>query len=312
MSRVVISVPFEGPTGGVGRASAEAARAALAGAGSSVELVVLDAGAGPFGEHVASNARRAAADDEAVGYLGDFHSAATEVSLPILEAAGVPHVSFSNTLRKLVGRSFVSVVPNDERQVAGLAAWMDELGVTRPFLLDDGEEYGIDMRWLMHRELAARGMRVAGGERLFGRTEPPEEVAGADAVFLGTFAQPAAAETLRNIRALAPDALLFGTDGLLTDPLAAEAPEGLHVGSPPAPLGRESTDVWADYAREATALLLDALAAVGPDREALIAHLRATRDRSSPFGPYGFDERGASTLSRIGRFVTKDGHFVPA
>src|SRR5690349_19441991 len=204
MSVVIVSVPFEGPTGPLGRACAEAAKRATAEAGGPLEVVVLDAGAGPFGEHVPDNARRAAGDDDVIGYLGDFHSAATEVSLPILEAAGVPHVSFSNTLRKLVGRSFVSVMPNDERQVAGLVEWMVELGVSRPFLLDDGEDYGIDMRWLVHRELAARGRRVAGGGRLFDRaTEPPGEVAGADGVFLGTYARPAAAQTLRNIRALA-------------------------------------------------------------------------------------------------------------
>src|SRR4051794_9509713 len=316
MRVVVISVPFEGPTGHVGRKAADAARLALSDAGSPVELEVRDAGAGPFGEHVAANARRAAGDDRVIGYLGDFHSAATEVSLPVLEAAGVPHISFSNTFRKLVGRSFVSVMPNDERQTAGLVAWMRELGVTRPYLLDDGEDYGADMRWLVHRALAATGMRVRGADRMHCRTDVPEEVADADGVFLGAVATPQAAEILRNVRALAPDAPLFATDGLHVADLARDAPDGLHVGGPPRPaeelLSRVHGDVWAAYAYEATALLLDAVAAVGTQRDAVVAWLRSTRDRSSPVGRYGFDEQGASTLSAIARLRTEGGRFVAA
>ena len=314
MSVVIVSVPFDGPTGAMGRACAHAAKRAADEAGSPVEVVILDAGVGPFGEHVASNARRAAEDDDVLGYLGDFHSAATEVSLPILEAAHVPHVSFSNTLRRLVGRSFASVIPNDERQVAGLVEWMVELGIERPFLLDDGEEYGMDMRWLVHRELAARGRAVAGGGRLFEcATEPPAGVAQADGIFLGTYARPVAAETLRNIRAVAPNASLFGTDGLLSADLAAEAPDGLYVSAPPGPPGvTGDTEVYAAYAHEAMALLLDALALAGPHRAGIVAHLRSTRDRHAPMGRYGFDEWGASTLSSIRRFRSEGGRFLPA
>jgi len=301
-------VPFDGPTGEVGRRCADAAKRALADAGAEVELEVLDAGVGPFGEHVAANARAAAADADVVAYLGDFHSAATEVSLPILEAAGVPHVSFSNTYRGLVGRSFVNVMPNDERQTAGLVEWMAELGVERPFLLDDGEPYGCDMRWLVHRALAERGRAVVGAERLFERTDPPAEVAKADGVFLGSVATPEALETLHKVRALAPDALLFGTDGLLTAGFAREAPDGLCVSSPPVVPGDE--DIWPGYAYEAMALVLDALALAGPDRAGLLAHLRSTVDRSSRLGRYGFDEYGQSTLSAIGRWRVDGGQFV--
>jgi branched-chain amino acid transport system substrate-binding protein len=157
MPTLVVSVPLEGPTGEAGGDAAEAVRLAVEDAGSPVDLVVLDAGPGPCGRHVRANAERAAADGDVVAYLGEFHSAATEVSLPVLEAAGVPHVSFSNTFRRLVGRSFVNVMPTDERQAAALVGWMAESGARRPFLADDGEDYGADMRWLVHRALAAAG-----------------------------------------------------------------------------------------------------------------------------------------------------------
>ena len=311
MSLIVVSVPFDGPTGHIGRRAGEEAERAVEDAGRPVELEVRDAGPGPLGEHVAANARRAAGDEDVIGYIGDFHSAATEVSLPILEAAGIPHISFSNTLRRLAGRSFVSVMPNDERLTAGLVEWMCELGVERPFLLDDREEYGIDMRWLVHRDLASRGRAVLGAARLSGTTEPPAEIAGADGIFLGTHARPEAIETLRAIRRLAPEARIFATDGLLTKGVAAQAPDGLHLSAPPAPADlRSESEVYAAYAREAVRLLLDAHAIAGPDRPALVARLRSTRERESPLGPYGFDEHGASTLSAIRRFRTDRGELV--
>jgi ABC-type branched-subunit amino acid transport system substrate-binding protein len=157
---VITSVPLEGPTARAGSDAAEAAALALSDRGNPVEHSVLDAGAGPFGERVRDNALRAAGDPDVVGYLGELHSAGTEVSLPLLEAAGVPHLSFSNTLRSLAGSCFVNVMPDDERAAAAVVAWMLEVGVRAPLLLDDGEGYGADMRRLVAKELAAADIAV--------------------------------------------------------------------------------------------------------------------------------------------------------
>ena len=45
----------------------------------------------------AANARKVAADPKAVYYMGEFNSGASEVSIPILNQAGVPMVSPANT-----------------------------------------------------------------------------------------------------------------------------------------------------------------------------------------------------------------------
>ncbi len=45
----------------------------------------------------AANARKAAADPKAVYYIGEFNSGASEVSIPILNQAGIPQVSPANT-----------------------------------------------------------------------------------------------------------------------------------------------------------------------------------------------------------------------
>jgi ABC-type branched-subunit amino acid transport system substrate-binding protein len=226
MAVLVLSVPLSGPTGQAGADAAGAVRLACEDARSPVELVVLDAGPGICGRHVPANAKRAASDPDVVAYIGELHSAATEVSLPVLEAGGVPHVSFSNTYRRLVGRSFVNVMPTDERQAVALVAWMGESGVSRPFLADDGEEYGADMRWLVHRALAADGV---------GNETQAEQ---ADAFFLGAAIDESIASMLADLHHRSPDALLFGMEGLLSDELAASLPaelaERLRVTSGPA------------------------------------------------------------------------------
>ena len=99
MPALALSVPLSGPTGRAGADAAEAVNLAIEDAGSGMEAHVLDAGPGICGRNVPGNAERAVADESVVAYLGEFHSAATEVSLPVLEAGGVPHAVGERGLR---------------------------------------------------------------------------------------------------------------------------------------------------------------------------------------------------------------------
>jgi ABC-type branched-subunit amino acid transport system substrate-binding protein len=131
----------------------------------------------------------------------------------------------------------------------------------------------------------------------------------------------------------APEAALFGMEGLLSDELAAELPAEvaarLFVTAGPAygdqlpPAGRELTarlaerlghgpDAHAVYAYEAACLVLDAFGRVGGDRAALTAALRGTRERDSVIGRYSIDGHGGTTLRSAGRLRVEDGRFVPA
>jgi branched-chain amino acid transport system substrate-binding protein len=333
MPALVLSVPLSGPTGRAGADASEAVRLAVEDSGSALEPLVLDTGPGICGPNVPGNAERAASDGSVVAYLGEFHSAATELSLPVLEASGVPHVSFSNTFRRLVGRSFVNVMPNDELQAAALVAWMGESGGARPFLADDGEDYGADMRWLVHRALAARGSAVAGAARLDNGAVPGIGLHEADSVFLGAAIDDRSAALLIALHERAPDAPLFAMEGLLDDDFAASLPpevaQRLRVTAGPAytsqlpaagqavaerlrgRLGHEP-DPHAVYGYEAASLVLDAHARAGADRAALVEELRATRDRDSVLGRYSIDEHGATTLRGAGRLRVEHGRFVPA
>jgi branched-chain amino acid transport system substrate-binding protein len=333
MPAVVMSVPLQGPTAEAGRDAVEAAELAVEDVGAPVALRVVDAGPGPLGPHAAANARQAADDPDVIAYLGEFHSAATCASLPLLEAAGLPQLAYANTWLRLAGASFFNVMPTDERQATALVGWMRELGVERPYLLDDGEYYGHEMRWIVHEALAVAGVRVAGAATLEEGEYPPAGLGagGADAVFVGTVAEQGTSEVLTAVQTQAPDALLFSTEGLLDNVLAAVLPPDvaarLHVtaaalGGDELPeggravvarlrerLGRDP-DPHAVYAYEAAALLLDALANAVPDRAAIAVRLRGTRDRHSVLGAYDLDARGHTTLAAVGRRRVERGRFV--
>ena len=48
-------------------------------------------------EATSANARKVAQDDSAAAYIGEFNSGASAVSIPILNAGGVPQISPANT-----------------------------------------------------------------------------------------------------------------------------------------------------------------------------------------------------------------------
>jgi len=67
----------------------------------TVKYTSLDDATAQAGEwdpgQTAADARKAAADPNTVYYIGEFNSGASEVSIPILNNAGIPQVSPANT-----------------------------------------------------------------------------------------------------------------------------------------------------------------------------------------------------------------------
>lgn len=99
---VYSSLPLHGPAAPEGRSIARGIRLALRQAGSRDGMYVVhyrsltDAipGRGAWdAQQTAANARKVLTDPAAVGYIGEFDSAATQISLPILNQAGIPQLS---------------------------------------------------------------------------------------------------------------------------------------------------------------------------------------------------------------------------
>src|SRR5579859_2043603 len=111
---VYSSLPMHGPAAAQAAALADGMRLALAQAGDragafTVKYTELDDSTGSAGWDVrqtATDARIAAADPRAVLYIGEFDDGASEVSMPVLNEAGIPQLSPSNTYVGLTeGRS---------------------------------------------------------------------------------------------------------------------------------------------------------------------------------------------------------------
>jgi branched-chain amino acid transport system substrate-binding protein len=185
---------------------------------------------------VSENARKAAQDPTAVAYIGEYNSAASAISLPITNEAGILMVSPTNTYVGLTrsggepgepdkyypagNRTYGRVTPADHRQARALAAYLQALGARRAFLVDDVEVYGAGLERMVRRRLAPRGIQLAGRAHLR-RGRNVESLANrvrrtrADAmVYLG-IARNGAVPLWRAVHRSAPRILLLGADALV-------------------------------------------------------------------------------------------------
>src|SRR5215207_9731848 len=126
------------------------------------------------------NARKAAQDDNAVAYIGEFNSGASAISIPITNDGNMLQVSPSNTAFGLTKsgtgaepgepdkyypagtRTYGRVVPIDNIQGAALAQYMKDEGVTNVYVLDDAEVYGKGVAKNTQTAAEALGIKVAG------------------------------------------------------------------------------------------------------------------------------------------------------
>jgi branched-chain amino acid transport system substrate-binding protein len=193
-------------------------------------------------EATSANARRAAQDEAAIAYIGEFNSGATAISLPILNEAGIPQVSPSNTAVGLTTdepgstegepdkyyptgkRTFVRIVPKDTIQGTALATLMQEDGCANVFIINDEEVYGAGLARNVERSAAQLGIAVLGNSGIDPRAPNYRAVAarlkteGTECfVFAGTTPNNAVA-LFKDVYAALPDARLYGGDGVSDSP----------------------------------------------------------------------------------------------
>jgi branched-chain amino acid transport system substrate-binding protein len=193
-------------------------------------------------EATSANARRAARDDTTIAYIGEFNSGATAVSLPILNEAGIPQVSPSNTAVGLTTdepgadegepdkyyptakRTFVRIVPKDTIQGQALATLMKEDGCANVFVVNDEEVYGAGLARNIERSASRLGLAVLGNSGIDPRA-PNYRAIGARVkaegsecfAFAGTTPNNAVA-LFKDVHAANPDARLYGADGVSDSP----------------------------------------------------------------------------------------------
>ncbi len=244
---VYVSVPLRGASAISGKAVLDGVRLALADSrdrvgGYRISLRTVDDSnpkTGVWDPGLTSvNAHNATLDRTLIGYIGEYNSGASAVSIPVLNRDGIPQISASSTAVGLTEggpeaspgepekyyptarHTFVRVVPNDVVQAAALAKLMRSFDCTKTYILDDGEVDGRDIAESFQVAAKQAGVGVVGSQEFLPRAASYTSLAagvaqtGANCVLLGAITEDNAVPVTRQIAAALPDAMIFGTAGL--------------------------------------------------------------------------------------------------
>jgi branched-chain amino acid transport system substrate-binding protein len=282
----------------------------------------------------AANARKVAADPKAVYYIGEFNSGASEVSIPILNQAGIPQVSPANTYVGLTTnepgsapgepqkyyptgkRTYLRIVPIDSIQAAADLLALKNNGCTKVAVANDKEAYGAGLAKLLELEKGSYGVDITSNTGIDPKAPNFRSYAatiksqGADCFIFAGIVSNGGVQITKDVHAALPTAKILGPDGMCTS-----AWTNAKQGGVPASI---------DPLIQCTVATLD-LAAYPGGRQFLNAY-KAKYGVSSPdpYAIYGYEamELGLQTIAKLGPngdnkadvlkalFATKDRHSV--
>ena len=314
------SLPMRGPAAAQTLALVSGIRLALAQARTragpfTLHYTALDdsgAAGGWDADQTAADARRVAADPHAVYYIGEFDNEASEVSMPILNQAGIPQVSPANTYVGLTTdgpgsaageprrywptgtRTFLRIVPRDSVQGAAVLDAMKQAGCARVAMADDQEPYSAGLAKLVELERGYYGVdlvsqgAVQPSASAFRAYAAGARAARADCFLLTGTASRDAVELTTAVHAALPSAKIFAPADLCTSAWTNQADGGVSAGIDPL---IECTAV----SRKLSAY---------PGGRAFLAAYRAKYGVAHPssYALLGYEamELGLSTIARLG------------
>jgi branched-chain amino acid transport system substrate-binding protein len=232
-------------------------------------------------------------------------------------------------------RHYFRLAPNDRVQAGALAAAMRDRGCRRVALIDDAEIYGRAITGWARRAARRIGLRVVARATIARRARSYRGLARrlrgrrTHCVAYGGITANGAVRLFRALGRAMPRAKLFGSDGIAESGFTGRIPAKvgrrlLIIVSTLAPSAypQQGQDVLARYAQrygdtrpdpyavhgyEAMRLVLDAVAAAGADRRAVVGALRSMPDRAGAIGTYRFDRFGDPTLRTFGLYRVRRG-----
>jgi branched-chain amino acid transport system substrate-binding protein len=244
------SLPLQGPSAQPASEMVNGERLALAQAGGRVgrfrvgfvSLDDVNPSTGTLDPGItASNAKMAAQDTSTIAYVGEYSSAATAVSLPLINAAGILQVSPGSPYQGLTSsldagqyepqrfypsglRTFGRLQPGDQVQAAAQVSLLRALGVHSVFVLDDQNPFEIPLAQLVAQRAHSAGIAVAGRESASIGTNTAfagevEKVvhSGAQALFFAGGAEQGAVALWRQLHAADPGLMLLGSSAMVTE-----------------------------------------------------------------------------------------------
>jgi branched-chain amino acid transport system substrate-binding protein len=188
----------------------------------------------------AANARKAATDPKTVYYIGEFNSGASEVSIPILNQAGVPQVSPANTYVGLTTsepgsapgepqkyyptgkRTYLRIVPIDSIQAAADLLALKNEGCTKVAVANDKEAYGAGLAKLLELEKGDYGIDIVSNTGIDPKSPNFRSYAatiksqGADCFEFAGIVSNGGVQITKDVHAALPTAKILGPDGMCT------------------------------------------------------------------------------------------------
>jgi branched-chain amino acid transport system substrate-binding protein len=202
-------------------------------------------------EATSANARKAARDENAIAYIGEFNSGASAISIPLLNEVPIAQVSPANTAVGLTSdepgadkgepekyypsgeRHYLRIVPKDTIQGAALATVMSEDGCENVAILNDKEVYGAGLARNIENSAVELGMNVVTNEGIDPRAPNYRAVAaslraeGADCFVYAGITANGAVQLYKDVAAAMPEAKLYGPDGVAESGFSDPAEGGI-------------------------------------------------------------------------------------
>jgi branched-chain amino acid transport system substrate-binding protein len=200
-------------------------------------------------EQTSSDARKAATDSKAVYYMGEFNSGASEVSMPILNQAGIAQDSPANTYVGLTAslkgvtapgepakyfptgkRTYTRIVPLDTIQGAADLLALKQAGCTKLAIFDDTQAYGAGLAAVLKDTAGMYGMKVVDTEANaqvqsdYSSVAQKFASAGAQCVEVSaTTASVGGTALVSAVHSALPKATILGPDGMCTSAWVTDA-----------------------------------------------------------------------------------------
>jgi branched-chain amino acid transport system substrate-binding protein len=194
------------------------------------------------------NARKAVSDETTIFYLGEFNSGGTKVSLPVLNKAGIPQISPSNTYVGLTTdkpgsepgepdkyypaqtRTYARVVPADDIQGAALVTVMKEDGCKSVHIFNDKTTYGAGLGRNIELAAEAQGLKVEGNDGTDRNSPNYRSLAAkvkADCFVGSGVTGENYVQVFKDVAAANPTTKLYGPDGVAEEAFTNPAEGGI-------------------------------------------------------------------------------------
>jgi branched-chain amino acid transport system substrate-binding protein len=287
---VYSSLPLQGPSGAVSAQIVGGEKLALHDSGGhigpfTISYDSLDDSSPTSGQWdpsvTAGDAKTAADDPSTIAYLGDYNSAATAISLPLMNAAGILQVSPASPYGGLTSstfagqdeperfyptgkRNFARLQPGDPAQARAQVQVMRELGVKKLYVLDDQDPFELPLAQMVTTEAEHAGIALAAHDSLdttattsFAGEVSKVAESGAQAVFFAGGTTPEIVTLWQQLHGADPRLWLLGSSTMVnatfTSAIGAAAASKTLLTTPILPMSRypaSAQRVLAAYRRQ--------------------------------------------------------------